>query len=853
MTSNIELDKDSLESYQFFQEIIQKSKDENKKEFKFKEGRIIMSGKDIIYQLDNGQKKYFLDGSKIIYFTNDKEGFNRKPFFIHDQTSLDKALKITKIENGILKGENDNLKEKENYDSNNSGRSDGSASSVSSINSLDINEILQSSYNLIEEPKQIKVAKILNEQRFKERFNIKAVSSLDFNFKYLKEDYIDNNIDYIDTQNDWCDDLKNLPHYNNTKSYCFIFGPKGTGKTTLLLKYLNVNEIPRLYFSLKIMSKPGFINKKWKKYSLLETIYTFDNLEQMDNFSQTKIQDISNSPYLMKFIKSYIELIMDFYSKNNIKKEKKIWIVIDDYNQDLYDNESVIEQIINYVNKNKDKLFLCILGDGRYMNKKFYQYYSNENTDFFGMYWNQSIGNNNSKKKKILQLPKYYYKYKDSKDISEDEKKVKENIGEAFKKIKLKSFLFLSKFMDSTINIKEFKDDIINLPLEFLTCYKDVDEDKNISIKFSFNSEIYKNVFDETIKGLLKIDSLKTKMIIFKEEDIGKDGVEFQDIIVEQLWNNTFDYIVFPENNKLKVQNIFELKFNENDVRTNLDIKKPIIIRQDTFGGKYYDLLVIIDKNDKKYAIFIQIGLNKRGIDINTYLNNLIDNNDNYKKGIETLIGYKIDELGFLLIFEYKHQKALLERKNKTEGVGFCTDNNLDFLIYKNFMLFKEVDDSEPIKSIDVTEKTLIFEYNEETNHLDIDMIRSKFSKICQEIASNQSSDPIIPLNDDEKGLILKSIKTQFLIDYDELKFGFSINAKENKGFKDFGEISSDSFNQVSVFINNTNRYFSYNNEIFQINQRKIQKMEKKKIEEEFNWDIYFLKKKRKEKKRKKK
>ena len=835
MSENLELEKDSFESYQLFKEIIQKSKEKGKKEFDFKEGKIIRLGDYIIYQANNGQNEYFFECSKIIYLNNENINCKRRAFFIHDQASLDRALKITGIKNGILKNENNNLKKKDNYNSNNSSHSQDYESAIFSIKNIYIKEILKSSYNLIEESKLVEAKKILTEQRFNNRFKVNFIYSLDFNFKYLKEDYINNDIDYLDTANNWCIQIKKETYYNNTKSHCYIFGPKGTGKTTLLLKYINYKHIPRLYFSLKIMSKLGLYNK----YSLLETIYIFDNQQQMENFAQTKIKDIPNSLNLMEFIRAYIEFIMNFYSENKIKKKEKIWVIIDDYNQDLYDCDCIIDKIIDYANNNKNKLFLCILGDGRYINEKLYKYYINKNNDFFGMYWNQSIENDISKTNKILKLPKYYYKYKDSKDISNDEKRVKENISEEFKKIKLESFLFLSIIIDLVIKLKDVKEELINLPLEYLTCNKTIDKDRNIIIKLSFNSEIYKTVFDERIRDLLKIESLKTKINLFKDEDKGKNGVEFEAIIVLQIWNNTFEYLVFPENNKLKVKNIYGLKYNKNDERPGLDLSRPIIIGQEIFGGKYYDLLLILGKDGKKYAIFIQIGLNKAGNIINIYLKNLIDNDKKYKDGIGTLIGHKIDGLGFLLIFEYEHQKALLKRNNKKEGVPFCINNNIDFLIYKDFNLYKEVNANQPIKSINVTKKTLIYEDKEENNECVIN------SKVCKNIAF-QISDPIISLNEEEKKMISDFIANEFKIDCSQLNFTFTIIKEKGKGFKDFGIISSDNFNQINVFANRTNRYFSYKNKIFKISKGKIEK-EKNYNEEEFNLDIYFLKKKRRQ------
>ena len=83
-----------------------------------------------------------------------------------------------------------------------------------------------------------------------------------------------------------------------------------------------------------------------------------------------------------------------------------------------------------------------------------------------------------------------------------------------------------------------------------------------------------------------------------------------EQIIVEQLWNNSFNYINFTESNKIKIYQIYDLKNNKTKLN-NIDINKPIIIRQTCPIGKYYDLIIIIKQFDKLYAIFIQIGLTK--------------------------------------------------------------------------------------------------------------------------------------------------------------------------------------------------------------------------------------------------
>ena len=369
--------------------------------------------------------------------------------------------------------------------------------------------------------------------------------------------------------------------------------------------------------------------------------------------------------------------------------------------------------------------------------------------------------------------------------------------------------------------------------MEYLTIDRYLIEDNNILLNLSFNSEIYKTVFDSTIRGLLKIDYLKTKTIIFKEDNKERNGIDFEDLIIEQFWNNSFKFLDFPNNNKLIVEDIFKLKNNKNNIGNDINIKKPIIIRQKNFNGKYYDLLFILNINDKIYAIFIQIGLSKKGKDINNYLKNLIDDEKNYKEGIKTLINHNIDEIGFLLIFNYKHQNDLLGKNNKSDGVGFCENNDIDFLIYKDFNLFKNVNDIESIKSFEVTKKTLIYNDIDDENEITSEIDSKK--NFCKLYRYN-NSEPLYPLNEKEKSLIFKYIKNK----YDELKFLFSL-----KNYNEKGRIIPNNSEQINVFKDKEDKYLYYNEKIFKITDNKVEIIKKRKKKNN-DMDIYFLNKKTK-------
>ena len=778
---DIEVSIIEQEKYNLFNKI-KKELLKQKMDFSFEQGKIEIAGDNFIYYPKDKPKIYFLKNSKYIYFINKQKDGIKKQYFIHDKKSFNSALEKTEIKNGVLKAESDYSKdnEKENYNSNNSNKS---GSSSSSIKSLNVEDILASNYDTIIEETSIKFQKIFNPDNFNKRYSFENFNDLDFNFKYFK--YNNNKIGYINEQNNWHRQLNEF-YKNNINSLLFIFGPKGVGKTTLLLKYLLQEEIPRLYFSIKQMSV--FNNKKWKKISLYESIYTFNNINEMNKFSELNQDNISNSPNLMEFIFSFIQFILNFH-KNS---KEKIFIIIDDYN-DLYDPNDAISQIINYVNNNKNKICLCILGEGIFIRKKLYQYLCNININFIGKYWNLFINDEISKKDEMLKLPFYYYKYKNF--TLKEEFKANEitKIAKYFNNIELKSFFLLNKYKDSFINIKELKGEFENLPLEFLSIHKKKDEYDNILIKLEFNLEIYNNVFEDSIKGMLKIENIKEKIKLFGEDNMGKQGIDFEDIIVEQFWNNTFEYINFPANNKLKIYEIYQLKSSK-EKRENVDISKPIIIRQTLFKGKYYDLLLIIEDEGRKYGIFIQIGLNKTGTEISAYFDNISKYYEEYKEGIEILINYKIDSLGFLLIMDYNSQIKLKQKNNKKEGVGFCLKNNIDFLIYKNFELYKNLEDLQPIKLIKVTKNTLIYDEESEKQQITIiDEIKTNFSEICKNISEKEKSKPNLVLNENEKKAILDYIKKKYEKQFYDLEFVLNIN-KNNKGIGNFGIIDKDIF-----------------------------------------------------------
>ena len=345
----------------------------------------------------------------------------------------------------------------------------------------------------------------------------------------------------------------------------------------------------------------------------------------MDNFAKS-FDFISDSEDLINFIFDFIKKIMEFYKNKSFTS--RILVVFDDFDDSLEQKQD-ISDIIEYFNNNKNKLLLCVLGNSSFLYQKYYNYILNKNQNYEVFYWDLKIKNDEIEN--LFELPLYSYKYRNLEDNNKSKdgfiKLIKDEIKNEFNKIPLKAFFSLSKYLNCKINIIDLKDDFHILPLQFLSLEEK--EKGNKYIKIDFILKIYKDMFNETISGKLKIDNIKLSFNLDKYEGDrkGKDGTQFEDLIVEQLWNNQFQFITFPENNKIKVIEIYQIqnytKENCEFENNKIEKDKPIIIRQTKFQGKYYDLLLIIPKSEKNFAIFIQIGLNKEKMDIITNYNNL--------------------------------------------------------------------------------------------------------------------------------------------------------------------------------------------------------------------------------------
>ena len=82
------------------------------------------------------------------------------------------------------------------------------------------------------------------------------------------------------------------------------------------------------------------------------------------------------------------------------------------------------------------------------------------------------------------------------------------------------------------------------------------------------------------MKGLLNIDNIKSTFNLNKngENKDQKDVVQLEDIIVEQLWNNSLGLYEYPEKNKIRINDIYSIK-SYNGQTYNIEKDKNVIIR----------------------------------------------------------------------------------------------------------------------------------------------------------------------------------------------------------------------------------------------------------------------------------
>ncbi len=482
----------------------------------------------------------------------------------------------------------------------------------------------------------------------------------------------------------------------------WLSGGKKIGKTITIrcsIKYSNF-----FYFNFKIIKSKNH-SSDIKKIIFRECMSLFND-NTYNNFYEffKKIESIRGyKNNIFDLLLKYCEYI------NNDKNIYNPTIVLDDYD-DIYmdENEIMNENIINSLLK-FSRLKYIICGNGKLINNLVLtsltginDYYKFNSYNYVILYYNDfEIKINNKKVTNLL--------------YEVDKKKCEEEFKRYFQKKynnnKNEILLKLITFEELIRMNYEFKlnDILLNeLPIQFFKII--YNKEKNIFyINYLYEEEI--NTSNQEIQSLV---TKKAEININLDEHLRKlsklEECIFERLIILSIETNSFLKNMFiPNENIIKVEEIYNINENNIDKIENIIDNSPILIKQNKEGA-YYDFALIIEKDKKIYGILIQVGLNKKRTDISTIFSYTSLNYETLIKGLNKLIGKNIDFLSLLFIFNKEKQDNLLKqlkdnKKNKIKqyisiGKEYTKEFFIPYLEFsnKNKQLYLEkniIDDKE--------------------------------------------------------------------------------------------------------------------------------------------------------------
>ena len=534
----------------------------------------------------------------------------------------------------------------------------------------------------------IKIIKITSElenimNKFKKRFpknhQVRYISDLSLNsssyYPENKNDEINFHIlvNYYRIFADFFVDYRNI---------LYFVGPKGTSKSICLLNYCFefyfTKNIPLLYINYKEIIKLTPDQKK----NLIENemIYLFFEEKDLEYFYKSKPFENIKKVSLVKFIFDFITKLLNIF-ENTFKKF--ILIVIDNFDEDDEYEVQNLKNIINLAKKseNSDKIKLIISGRCKFI-YKIQNLYLNNNLDYKEklFYYNIELNKNRD----MNSLPFFYFNKNTKEEILEKEI----NFCDKFN---LHGIYYSLLQNGREIKLYELNRNYNILPIDYLVF--NINKDKDI-ITFQFHNEIYKTAVKEKIKTEIEIntiDNLLKKLnysqithLIF-EEKLLTLFFSYNKLNIENLY--------FKEENRVEVEEIYEFqnsKFNKTNKKIDPDF--PIIVTQENYLGKNYDLLILKPTLNISYiAYFIKIGtvITKNQIETNEI--DLSENRENYKSGIEKFIGFHIPIVKLMFIFDKETQiNKIITNKFDNDNCFSCLENCLNN--YISFYLFSTKD-----------------------------------------------------------------------------------------------------------------------------------------------------------------
>ena len=487
---------------------LKNNKDLNKNE-------IIMLDNGIVFIIIKLEPYYIILKDNILY-TIDKKSreikfvdYKLKKItikFIHNCDNLIESLKIlgfTSYYVKLPKNKNEDSSIISSLNEENEISSESSEVSLSDPFSIFDNDKIKYIFNENQRP-------ILTEDNDKNTFcyQLEYLKDLNNNSKYYYGKYKECSFQIINNYENADMNLSQF-QFSQQSKILYLYGPKGSSKTTLLLYMINNYRICKtktIYFNHNYLKKKNFLEVKKRIYH--ELLYFCKDIEEMEQFKAKKIfSKTENSDKIMKIISVVLSNLFEIIGE---EREYRRLVIIDNINDMDEDDINYLNNIIQLFDKKKIFFKLIICGNGSYFNQKFIEFYIKKNV--------LSINSNFAKN----QLPEFFYLYNADKDEIKNIKEInlnKEEIEEELiskeeKEIDKYSFYFL--YFTEELDNKTFTRETIIQNIDFIKGmpleYFEIKIEGN-NMNFKFYSNLFKKCFKNKIDVEIEKDTL-TKLLM---------------------------------------------------------------------------------------------------------------------------------------------------------------------------------------------------------------------------------------------------------------------------------------------------------------------------------------------------
>ena len=474
---------------------------------------------------------------------------------------------------------------------------------------------------------------------------------------------------------------------------------KIVGLNDLYLK----NSIRFLYLDLNIINKIKTTIEK-RQYLAYYIARIYNCRSDFENDFEDFANDILKKVRAKDFINYLIEKILEKNNEmnENNKENNQLYIIIDNINSEKY--FEVFDKKIDYKYINQVKIFGVINIDSDFGQKKFIELYDKR-------YFDRG----------------FFIEYLYSDQVDEvSEKNINSFLNKLEQNINLfRDFIQLLYYQDYIDECDEKNYKFLMKFIKYIKLYTEKDNNdclmiENIKFKSLKIEEEFKKYYKSMLMKYLNTNNNSNENIDKNLDELFLDvnGTFFEkqiilDILLDKIKNENKQKLKFEE---LKVQSIYCMRLDDDNVDLSKYKNKNIIITQISKTGEIYDFAIIIGTTVKLY----QVSINKPEYKLVKLNKNLIEIDCLYsKKKVLNRIGEYINFNFGLIISKNSFLKYLeLIKKNDIKYKKtpyylmkqYSKENKYEFIIYDLFYNKFYIEDN----SYNLIEYNYFYEFIEE-------------------------------------------------------------------------------------------------------------------------------------------